>query len=55
MAEAGRSALLAAGEKKLRSAGPGRSALLVGGSALPHLLGAAEAGRFMAALTKMQS
>ena len=55
MAEAGRSALLAAGEKKLRSAVPGRSALLVGGSALSELLGAAEAGRFMAALRKMQS
>ena len=44
-------------EKKLRSAVAGRSALLqlVGGSVLSELLGAAEAGRFMAALEKMQS
>ena len=57
VAEAGRSALLAADEKKLRSAVAGRSTLLqlVGGSALSELLGAAEAGRFMAALRKMQS
>ena len=60
-ATAGRSAppelLEAAEEKKLRSAVAGRSALLqlVGGSALSELLGAAEAGRFMAALRKMQS
>ena len=49
--------LEAAEEKKLRSAVAGRSALLqlVGGSALSELLGAAEAGRFMAALTEMQS
>ena len=49
--------LEAAEEKKLRSAVAGRSALLqlVGGSALSELLGAAEAGRFMAALRKMQS
>ena len=55
MAEAGGSALLAAGERKLRSAVPGRSALLVGNSRLSELLAAAEAGRFMAALRKMQS
>ena len=55
VAEASRSALLAAGEKKLRSAVPGRSALLVGGSPLSELLGPTEAGRFMAALRKMQS
>ena len=49
--------LEAAEKKKLRSAVAGRSALLqlVGGSALSELLGAAEAGRFMAALRKMQS
>ena len=49
--------LEAAEEKKLRSAVAGRSALLqlVGGSVLSELLGAAEAGRFMAALRKMQS
>ena len=49
--------LEAAEEKKLRSAVAGRSALLqlVGGSVLSELLGAAEAGRFMAALGKMQS
>ena len=47
----------AAEEKKLRSEVAGCSALLqlVGGSALSELLGAAEAGRFMAALTTMQS
>ena len=60
-AAAGRAALPelleAAEEKKLRSEVAGRSALLqlVGGSALSELLGAAEAGRFMAALRKMQS
>ena len=49
--------LEAAEEKKLRSAVAGRSALLqlVGRSVLSELLGAAEAGRFMAALGKMQS
>ena len=49
--------LEAAEEKKLRSAVAGRSALLqlVGGSTLSELLGPAEAGRFMAALRKMQS
>ena len=49
--------LEAAEEKKLRSAVAGRSTLLqlVGGSVLSELLGAAEAGRFMAALGKMQS
>ena len=58
---AGRSALPelleAAEEKKLRSEVAGRSALLqlLGGSALSELLGAAEAGCFMAALRKMQS
>ena len=55
VAEASCSALLAADVKKLRSAVAGRSALPVGGSALSVLLGAAEAGRFMAALRKMQS
>ena len=49
--------LEAAAEKKLRSAVAGRSALLqlVGRSVLSALLGAAEAGRFMAELSKMQS
>ena len=49
--------LEAAKEKKLRSAVAGRSALLqlVGRSVLSTLLGAAEAGRFMAELSKMQS
>ena len=49
--------LEAAEEKKLRSAVAGRSALLqlVGRSVLSELLGAAEAGRFMAELGKMQS
>ena len=46
-----------AAEKKLRSEVAGRSALLqlVGGSALSELIGAVEAGRFMAALRKMLS
>ena len=49
--------LEAAEENKLRSEVAGRSALLqlLGGSALSELLGAAEAGRFMAPLTKMLS